>query len=349
MRDTTSQTVSDEGRCQRPGGRDMKCQIDFADLFAHLPTPLMILDRELRYIDANALYLSITGRRLEELVGRFVFDVFPETPERRTIFENAFHRAVAGETNSVIRERFDIARPENEGGGLKRVLWTTHHFPVRDADGEIIGMLQKALDVTSEVEAEETRDAVLREFDHRIKNLLAKVGAIADLTARDETDLATYLDKFRQRLVALGRTQSLLLQARREAAIADLLRAELLPYGAAGEAVELTGPDIALAGTTAQTMGMAFHELATNAIKYGALGRPGAAIRVSWSVDAEPGMLSLEWAETGYAASKPAKRGFGSTIVERLVPMDTGGKVERRFDGNGHFVRFLIPLDKLAG
>jgi len=66
-------------------------------------------------------------------------------------------------------------------------------------------------------------------------------------------------------------------------------------------------------------------------------------------VDSEPGMLTLEWVETGFAASKPEKRGFGTTIVERLVPMDTGGKVERRFDGNGHFVRFVIPLEKLRG
>ena len=327
----------------------MNFQIDFADLFAHLPTPYMILDRELRFLDANAAYLAVTGRKREELLGQFVFDAFPERREQQTLFEDAFRRAIAGEANAVVRERFDIARPEPEGGGFKRSIWTTHHIPVRDADGAIVGMLQKALDVTSEVEAEETRDTVQRELDHRIKNLLAKVGAISELTAREETDLATFLDKFRQRLVALGRTQSLLLQAKPEAAIADLLRSELSPYGAAGDAVELSGPDVSLAGSTAQTMGMAFHELATNAAKYGALSRPGATIRVSWSVDAEPGMLSLEWAETGYAASKPEKRGFGTTIVERLVPMDTGGRVERQFDGNGHFVRFLIPLEKLGG
>ena len=327
----------------------MNSGIDYADLFARLPSPYMMLDCELRFIDANASYLATTGRSRAQLLGQFVFDAFPETPERRALFEDAFRRAVAGEANAVVRQRFDIARSEAEGGGFKQSIWTTHHIPVHDASGAIMGMLQKALDVTSEVEAEESRDAVLREFDHRIKNLLAKVGAIGELTARGETDLATYLDKFRQRLVALGRTQSLLLLARQEAAIADLLRAELMPYGAAGEAVELTGPDVALGGSTAQSLGMAFHELATNAVKYGALGRPGAAIRVSWSVDAEPGMLTLEWAETGYAASKPAKRGFGTTIVERLVPMDTGGTVERRFDGEGHFVRFLIPLDKLAG
>ncbi len=327
----------------------MTFQIDFANLFALMPSPYMILDRELRFVDANPAYLAVTGRKREEIMGRFVFDVFPETAERRTRFEDAFRRAIAGEPNAIVRQRFDIARPASEGGGLKPVIWTTHHIPIRDADGAIVGMLQKALDCTSEVEAEETRDAVLREFDHRIKNLLAKVGAIGELTAREETDLATFLDKFRQRLVALGRTQSLLLQGKQEAAIADLLRSELSPYGAAGDAVELSGPDVSLGGSTAQTMGMAFHELTTNAVKYGALSRPGAKIRVTWSVDSEPGMLTLEWVETGFAASKPEKRGFGTTIVERLVPMDTGGKVERRFDGNGHFVRFVIPLEKLRG
>ena len=327
----------------------MNSDIDFADLFAHLPSPYMMLDRELRFIDANAAYLATTGRTRDGLMGVFVFDAFPEVPERRALFEDAFRRAVDGEASAIVRQRFDIARPASEGGGLRRAIWTTHHIPVRDRSGAIVGMLQQALDVTSEVEAEETRDAVLREFDHRMKNLLAKVGAISELTAREETDLATYLDKLRQRLISLGRTQSLLLQARQEASIADLLRAEFLPYGAAGEAVGLSGPDVALSGSTAQTMGMAFHELSTNAAKYGALSRPGAAIRVSWSLDAEPGMLRLDWAETGFATSPPAKRGFGSTIIERLVPMDTGGRVERRFDGEGHFVRFLIPLEKLAG
>lgn len=326
----------------------MTPQIDFADLFAHLPSPYMILDHELRFIDANAAYLASTGRERGEVMGRFVFDAFPETPERRALFEDAFRRALAGEANSEIRRRFDIARPENEGGGLKQIIWTTHQIPVRDTHGAVIGVLQKALDVTSEVEAEESRDAVLREFDHRIKNLLAKVGAISELTAREETDLATYLDKLRQRLVALGRTQSLLLRQRQDAEIIDLLQAELSPYGAAGEAVEWSGPSVSLAGPTAQALGMAFHELSTNAVKYGALSRPGARIRVSWSIDDEPGMLSLEWVESGFATSPPKKRGFGSTIIERLVPMDTGGRVERRFDEQGMFVRFLIPLEKLG-
>jgi PAS domain S-box-containing protein len=323
--------------------------IDFADLFAHLPSPYMILDRDLRFTHANEAYLAVTGQKRDEIIGRFVFDVFPETSERRAMFEGAFRRAVAGEANVLVRQRFDIARPAAEGGGLRAVTWNTHQIPVRNSAGEIVGMLQKALDVSSEVEAERTRDAVLREFDHRLKNLLAKVVAICDLTAREEDEMGSYVEKLRQRLGALARTQRVLFQTDQKASISDLLRAELSPFGAAGEAVAISGPPVLLSGAAAQTLGMAFHELTTNAAKYGALGRDGAALRVAWSIEPEPGTLTLDWEESGFAAQQPASRGFGSTIIDRLVPMDTGGKVERWFDGDGHRVRFSLPLDGLTG
>ena len=326
----------------------MSLDIDFGDLFARLPSPYMMLDHDLRYIDANTSYLALVGRERDALMGKFVFDAFPEAPERRALFEDSFRRALGGATTAVVRERFDIARPASEGGGLKTTIWTTYHIPVRDSAGSIIGMLQKALDVTSEVEAEETRDAVLREFDHRMKNLLAKVAAICELTAREEKELGTYVEKLRQRLGALARTQSVLLQASQEASMADLLRAELSPFGQAGEAASISGPQVLLSGAAAQTLGMAFHELATNAAKYGALCREGASIGVMWSVAPDEGVLTLDWVESGFAATQPASRGFGTTIIERLVPMETGGKVERWFDGDGHRVRFVLPLANLT-
>ena len=326
----------------------MSVDIDIADLFARLPSPYMMLDHDLRYLDANDSYLAEVGRERDELLGQFVFDVFPETPERRALFEDSFRRALTGQADAVVRQRFDIARPASEGGGLKTTIWTTHHIPVRDSAGSVIGLLQKALDVTAEVEAEETRDAVLREFDHRMKNLLAKVSAICELTAREEKELDAYVGKLRQRLASLARTQAVLLKANQEASIADLVRAELSPFGLTGETAAITGPQILLAGSTAQTLGMAFHELATNAAKYGALSRDGAALTVAWTVAADDGVLTLDWVESGFAAEQPASRGFGTTIIERLVPMETGGKVERWFDDDGHRVRFTLPMASLA-
>ena len=326
----------------------MSLDIDFADLFVRLPSPYMMLDRELCYIDANESYLAIVGRRRDELMGRCVFDAFPETPERRALFESSFRRALAGEATTVDRQRYDIAQPASQGGGLKTTIWTTHHVPVHDRAGTIIGMLQKACDVSAEVEAEESRDAVLREFDHRMKNLLAKVAAICELTAREEKEVGTYVDKLRLRLGALARTQAVLLQANQEASIADLLKAELSPFGVAGEVATISGPQVLLSGSAAQTLGMAFHELSTNAAKYGALSREGASIEVEWSVAGDDGMLTLDWKESGFAAAKPGSRGFGTKIIERLVPMETGGKVERWFDGDGHRVRFTMPLGNLG-
>lgn len=241
-----------------------------------------------------------------------------------------------------------LPAPQARAAVLKEPYGRLNHIPIRDPAGKILGMLQKACDVSSEVEAEESRDAVMREFDHRMKNLLAKVAAICELTAREENELGTYVEKLRQRLGALARTQAVLLEANQEASMADLLKAELSPFGVAGEAVKISGPPIQLSGTAAQTLGMAFHELSTNAAKYGALSRDGAAIRVEWSVDAEDGVLTLDWEESGFAAAQPGSRGFGTKIIERLVPMETGGKVERWFDGDGHRVRFTLPLANLA-
>jgi PAS domain S-box-containing protein len=326
----------------------MSLEIDFADLFARLPSPYMMLDCDMRFIDANETYLGMVGRQRDELMGEFVFDAFPESPERRALFEDSFRTALAGTATAIVRQRFDIARPASEGGGMKTTTWTTHHMPVRDPASTIVGMLQKALDVSNEVEAEETRDAVLREFDHRMKNLLAKVMAICELTAREERELGMYVEKLRQRLGALGRTQSVLLEANQEASLADLLRAELSPFGVAGEAARISGLQVLLSGSAAQTLGMAFHELATNAAKYGALSREGAAISVVWDSLVDDGMLTLDWEESGFAAAQPASRGFGTTIIERLVPMETGGKVERWFDSDGHRVRFTLPLTSLA-
>ena len=86
----------------------MSLEIDFADLFARMPSPYMMLDRELRYIDASLSYLAIVGRQRSDLLGEFVFDVFPETPERRALFEDAFRRALAGEADRDAEGREDL-------------------------------------------------------------------------------------------------------------------------------------------------------------------------------------------------------------------------------------------------
>jgi PAS domain S-box-containing protein len=328
-------------------GNALRDAIDFAALFAQLPSPYMILDSQLRFIDANAAYLEVTGRRREDIVGRFVFDAFPEEGEPRLLFEGAFRRALAGEANVITRREFRIARPASEGSGLRNVIWTTHQIPVRDRAGQIIGMLQKALDVTAEVQAEQLRETIIGEFDHRLRNLFAKMAAISQLTAREEHQLKPYLAKQQARFAALARTQSVLMRAPDEGAeLADVIRSELDPFGADG--IE-PGPKVRLNPASAQSLGMAFHELATNAAKHGALGKDGGRLRVGWSISAgQAPRLEIDWRETGYPASPPSRAGFGTTIIERLLTHDHGATVERRFDGDGHHTLIAMPLDRVV-
>ncbi|MBS0244533.1 MAG: PAS domain-containing protein, partial [Proteobacteria bacterium] len=137
--------------------------IDYRRFFENLPSPYMMLDRDLRFVDMNARYLATIERSREELIGCYVFDAFPETGERLAKFRAAFLKALSGTPNTLVREPFSIARPEPQGGGKREVFWSCHHLPIYDADGEICGVAQKAEDVTSEVLAEKMRDVIARE------------------------------------------------------------------------------------------------------------------------------------------------------------------------------------------
>ncbi|WP_165498118.1 HWE histidine kinase domain-containing protein [Siculibacillus lacustris] len=321
--------------------------IDFERLFHALPSPYMLLDRELRFVDMNATYLAVTGRSREDLIGRHVFEAFPEEGEALALFRSAFERAAAGEANTVVRRLFRI--PDGRGG-LRDVWWTCHHIPVFDGEGRPCGLLQKAEDVTGLVAAERLQGVVAREFDHRIKNMLATIMAIARRTARNAASLESFLDGFDERLMALGRTHQLLVRNGWDGMnLGELLKGELSLYDARDHRVSLSGPEVRIHGTGAQALGLAIHELATNAAKYGALARPDTRLAVSWTLDAGAGDLEIVWRETGLRdLAPPTARGFGSTIIEKVMPLELAARVERRFLPDGLDCVIRIPADRLA-
>ena len=315
--------------------------IDYVELFRAAPSPFMILDRDLRYVDANACYLATVGTTLDELRGRCVFDVFPESEERRAKFRHALERALAGEANSLEREAYQIP---DESGALREVWWTCHHIPVRDRDGRPCGVLQKALDVTAEVKAERMRDTVLREIDHRMKNQLATISAIARRTARDAATTNDFLESFDRRLQAMSRTHQMLVDEQWGGLqLGDLIRAELAPYRDGTDArIRVEGPSVTLSPGEAQSLGLALHELATNAAKYGGLGEDGESLAVAWRQD-ERG-VELTWAERARRAIRePSRQGFGSIIVDRLLPSQIGATVQRDYRADGLHCRIAIP------
>lgn len=320
--------------------------VDYRRAFHAFSAPYMILDTALRFLDMNDRYLEVTQRSREELVGRYVFDAFPETGERLAMFKSAFERAVRGEANSIVRKPFAIPRPESEGGGMREVWWTCHHVPLHDADGNVVGMVQHAEDLTVEVEAERMRDIVSAEFAHRVKNVLATALAIARQTARTAPSMEVFIADFEARIGAMARThEALVTGGGRGMSLAALVEGELEPFrDGEGHEIVVSGPAVELSGDQAQVLGLAFHELTTNAAKYGALSRPGTRLEVRWSIDPPDGALTIAWREAGLDdLGAPATTGFGSTIIDRMVPSRLSASVERRFLPSGLACTIVVP------
>lgn len=192
--------------------------------------------------------------------------------------------------------------------------------------------------------AQETERLLIREVDHRAKNVLAVVQSLAQLTPFE--DKAQYVQALSGRIGSLARAHSLLSTARWSGVdLHDLLRLELDPYGGdGGSQVVIEGPPALIDAQAAQSLALVIHELATNASKYGALSRPLGRLNVSWVWGAN-NVLRLTWREdAGAPVTPPARRGFGSTLIESAVKQ-VGGRVELTWRPQGLKVR----LDILKG
>ena len=326
----------------------MTDQIDPRRLFDVLPTPFLVLDRRLQIVGMNEAYLKTTQRGREELLGRYVFEAFPEAPDRIALFRDAFERALAGMANVLAKTAFSIPRPAEEGGGYRRAVWTCTHTPIHDDRGLVVGLVQQALDVTGRVEVEQRHRVMSAELDHRVKNMLAVVQSVGRLTARGATSVEQFLATFNARLGAMGRAHELLADNLWDgASLAELIERELSLYRQDGaNPLTVDGPEVILPPAAAQTLSMCFHELATNAAKYGALSRPGGRLTVTWRGEAEEGddRYVIEWRESGVGAvAAPARRGFGSAIIDEMTPSQLGGKVERRFEPDGLVCFIQVP------
>jgi two-component sensor histidine kinase len=471
--------------------------IDFATVFDRLPTPYMMLDRDLRYVAANQAYLAAVGRRWDELDGVYLFDAFPSQGESRERLEGSVIRTRdSGKVDHLPLIPYAIERPAHLGGGFEDRIWSATHTPIPDADGRtayivqhtqdvtaierlkevafgrgeltmlqnevllragaagaqsddlrrlfmqapsfmavvrgpdhrfdlvnnaysqligwrdvvglplhqalpevvdqgfvelldrvtataeafigreikvslqrtpdgpledrfldfiyqpivetdgsVSGVLVEGSDVTEKVMAGEQQRLLLDELNHRVKNTLATVQAIARQTLRGIDKPETFVRAFEARLLALSQTHNALTDSQWSGAgLRQILAQELAPYDAAR--IVMDGPDVNLPARVALSLGMVFHELATNAAKYGALSTEGGRLLLAWRAH-PPGALSLEWRETGGPpVTAPARRGFGSRLIERSIGGELRGQVKIDYDPTGLTCRFTVSLDR---
>jgi two-component sensor histidine kinase len=192
---------------------------------------------------------------------------------------------------------------------------------------------------------EKQRELLMVELSHRVKNTLANVLAIAQQTFRGADELRR--QSFEGRILALGQTHTRLAEANwRGVALKTMLHDELAPYREMDDGtITLTGPPVTLTPRAAVILGMAFHELATNASKYGALSRRSGRLDVSWAIDGPS--LVTRWHEMGGpAVAEPKHTGFGRMLIERALTSDLCSSVKLQFEGDGVTCEMVLPLDR---
>ncbi len=270
-------------------------------------------------------------------------------PEDRSAVLDLLPRVLRGERVQV---EYRIRRSSD---GAVRWIHDTG-FPIRDASGRVERVAGLAQDVTEQRENELRQKLLLNELNHRVKNALAGAQALAAQTARGGAsgNPGTFLRAFEERLRALARAHDLLTrEGWRGASLSDVVRATLAPHDSGPGRVAASGPEVRLAPGAAVALHMAFHELATNAVKHGSLSVPGGRVEVAWTKQpagggdgGAPAELAIRWRERGGppVPGPPAVQGFGSRLLDRGLPQQLGGEAKFDFAPAGLEFNFRLPL-----
>ena len=234
--------------------------------------------------------------------------------------------------------------------GRREDVWWTYSFGPIDVEGKVGGVLVVCKDVTSEHMARDALNLINEELKHRVKNTLAVLGAVAAQTFRDQSSKAD-LEKYQGRLAAFGRAHDLLTAANwAEAPLQDVISTALAPYRTGERRFAVAGPPLVVKSRQALALSLAIHELATNALKYGALTVASGRVSITWTAgeDERPQNFVFTWQEfDGPPVSPPDAVGFGSRLISRVLKDDFGGSVEVSYEGTGFVCRLTAPLANL--
>jgi PAS domain S-box-containing protein len=296
-------------------------------------------DRDLRYTSiSNPMF----GREVEDIVGQTDDDIIPA--ESRP--------ALVALKTDVIESGAPKDGEVRISHGATMRWFDLHIEPLRDVAGMIVGLTCAAVDITERKEGEAHLRLLMREITHRSKNLLAVIQAMARQTARHAGSIDVFLEQFSARLQALARSHDLLVEEGwHGAALEELVRSQLGHYlDRDGSQVGIEGPWVVLRPEAAQSLGLALHELATNAAKYGALSVPSGQVSIRWTLkpDGQTPGLDIAWVETGGpAVAKPERRGFGTLVIERNLAGALDAEVEMAYAPEGVRCRIVIPGGQL--
>ena len=234
-----------------------------------------------------------------------------------------------------------------------RVPFIPFPTPIHDATGKLVGAVNMLVDITDRKHAEERQALLVRELHHRVKNTLATVQAIMGSTARAVDNIEDFKSALFGRIQSLSKTHLLLADDQRTVNFDHILRSELDAFDdGSNKRIVLSGPEVPLSSQVALSLGMAIHELTTNAAKFGALSIFGGRVEVTWSVtiDAIRRTLVFDWVESGGPpVVPPLRQGFGSRLLAFVLPGQIQAKTQIDYAPEGVRIRCTLPLPVDAG
>jgi PAS domain S-box-containing protein len=280
----------------------------------------------------NAGAESLFGWTAEETIGRHISII--AHPER------------AEESNEILKQigrgerirHYETKRRHKDGATVEISLTVS---PIYDDEGRIIGASKIARDVSERRRNEERLRFLLRELDHRAKNVLAVAQAMLRLTRADTVE--GYVEAIEGRIRALAQVHGQMAENRWDGAeLSALVAAHVKVFSETGERIRTEGDAFWVSPAAAQVIAIVLHELSTNAAKYGALSTASGTVTVRWG--RADGGLRLSWGEEGGPpVSAPERRGFGTQIIERSVPDQLGGAADVHWLPSGLQCTFIVP------
>lgn len=306
--------------------------------------PLVVLDGALRVVTANPGYYETFRTDSENTVERSFFEIDGgrwDIPDLRDLLVKTLPRAAAIEGFEV-EEDVPGAGTRTLAVNARRIVGT---------GGSETKILLSIQDLTEERRAQEEKDRLVDDLNHRLRNVLTLVQSLAMQTAVKGRTAEQYRDALLGRLNALSRSQGLLAEGDDGDSIdlkrlaTDILRPHM---GSRSDSVTIDGESVHLSHKKSVTLGLVLHELSTNAAKYGALSVPEATVRVSWSVGrtAEGRHVTLEWRETIDAGAEQAgyEEGFGMRFIRNAIRHDLDGTVDLTLEPDGLLCRIAFPV-----
>jgi PAS domain S-box-containing protein len=254
-------------------------------------------------------------------------------------------------------EHYETVRRRKDGTLVDVALTVS---PIRNRRGEVVGASKIARDISERRRADEQQQLLLREMNHRVKNLFSLANGVIGLSARYAKTPAELAEAVRERISALARAHELTLpsiaptpdQGSQETTLDALLRTIASPYAALGQKGEdrlaLEGPEVAIGKNAITSFALLLHEAATNAAKYGALSTARGRVFVDWRIEGNE--VRLTWRERGGppVLGMPENVGFGTTLADATVGRQFGGKIVRDWQSEGLVLHLSVPVESLT-